>query len=487
MDFEEIMNTFQYNGVSQDTVYLRAFPFTLKDDAKHWLRSLPQGSIRTWENETETVFEAWERFKEIVRKCQHSGIELWMQLQNFWDGLTPASHRTLSNAGGGPLIKKTPEEIVTILDELSEDANQWPSEIAERRRSNGVHQVDANISVQVQLDAMANAIRKLTLTSIQSENHAACDTCGKGHPTHECQALTEEVNVMRNYNFNAMGQEHPVFQGVHLGVQQMYGNKMTPDFKTDERLDAHSAAIKELGTGLRNLERQVGQIVTILSERIPGTLSADTEKNPKETVNDVTLRSGQVLKDPTPIHKEVTPEKESGKELKIEDDKKTEKKKGKKRAEKKKKEENSRRDEYEESKHMPALPFPQKLYREKLDKQLERFLYMLKQVNVYLPFTEVLSQMPAYAKFLKGILTKKRKIEETSVVKLTEHCRVIFQNKLPQKCGDPGSFTIPCSLGILNFDKSLSDSGVSINLMHLSIYRKLEIELGEIRSAPISL
>ncbi|XP_070045371.1 uncharacterized protein [Nicotiana tomentosiformis] len=67
---------------------------------------------------------------------------------------------------------------------------------------------------------------------------------------------------------------------------------------------------------------------------------------------------------------------------------------------------------------------------------------MLRQVNVNLPFTEVLSQMPADAKFLKEILTKRRKMEETSVVKHTEHCNAIL---------------------------------------------KLENELGEIRSAPISL
>ena len=72
------------------------------------------------------MFEAWESFKEIVRKCQHSRIELLMELQDFWDGLTPASRKTLSNTAGGLLMKKTLEEIVTILDELSEDANQWP-------------------------------------------------------------------------------------------------------------------------------------------------------------------------------------------------------------------------------------------------------------------------------------------------------------------------------------------------------------------------
>ncbi|XP_070044848.1 uncharacterized protein [Nicotiana tomentosiformis] len=95
--------------------------------------------------------------------------------------------------------------------------------------------------------------------------------------------------------------------------------------------------------------------------------------------------------------------------------------------------------------------------------------------------------MYAYAKFMKDILTKKRKIEETSVVKLTEHCNAILQNKLPTKCEDLRSFTIPCSLGTINFDKSLCDSGASINLKPLSIYRKLEKEIGEIRSVPISL
>ncbi|XP_070032261.1 uncharacterized protein [Nicotiana tomentosiformis] len=136
---------------------------------------------------------------------------------------------------------------------------------------------------------------------------------------------------------------------------------------------------------------------------------------------------------------------------------------------------------------MLELTFHQKLYREKLDKLFEKFLDMLKQVHVNLPFTEVLSQMPAYAKFLKEILTKKRKIEETSVAKLTEHCSAILQNKLSQKSGDPRSFTIPCSLGTINFDTSLCDYGASINLMPLSIYRKLEKEIGEIKSARISL
>ncbi|XP_009590014.1 uncharacterized protein [Nicotiana tomentosiformis] len=123
---------------------------------------------------------------------------------------------------------------------------------------------------------------------------------------------------------------------------------------------------------------------------------------------------------------------------------------------------------------MPARLFPQKMKREKLDKYFERFLEMVKQLYVNIPFTKVLTQMPAYAKFLKEILSSKRNLEETTVVKLNAHCSAILQNKIPQKCWDLGSFTIPCSLGSEKIDKALCDSGASINLMPLSVFWKLE-------------
>ena len=47
--FLEICDTFKCNGVSEDAIRLRLFPFSLKDKAKSWLNSLPAGSITTWE------------------------------------------------------------------------------------------------------------------------------------------------------------------------------------------------------------------------------------------------------------------------------------------------------------------------------------------------------------------------------------------------------------------------------------------------------
>ncbi|KAL0415888.1 UNVERIFIED_CONTAM: hypothetical protein Slati_3420700 [Sesamum latifolium] len=70
--------------------------------------------------------------------------------------------------------------------------------------------------------------------------------------------------------------------------------------------------------------------------------------------------------------------------------------------------------------------------------------------------------MPSYAKFLKEAISNKRKWEGGETVKLNEECSAILQNKLPPKLKDPGSFAIPCTIGNINFDKSLCDLGRSI-------------------------
>nr|XP_016492670.1 PREDICTED: uncharacterized protein LOC107812148 [Nicotiana tabacum] len=219
---------------------------------------------------------------------------------------------------------------------IFEDANQWPAETNDRRKSVGVHQVDSNTSMQSQIDTMAKEIRKLALAKTRDGVQAGGDTVEK---------------------------------------------------ESEEQ--------KGQGSGVRK--------------------------------------------------------------------------------------------EIEESRHMPALPFPQTMKREKLDKYFGRFLEMLKQIYVNIPFMEVLTQMPAYAKFLKEILSSKRKLEKTTVVKLNAHCSAILPNKIPQKCGDPGSFTIPCSLWSGKFDKALCNFSASIKLMPLSVFIKLEGVLGVIKSISVSL
>ena len=102
-----------------------------------------------------------------------------------------------------------------------------------------------------------------------------------------------------------------------------------------------------------------------------------------------------------------------------------------------------------------------------------------------MPFTEAVTQMPLYAKFLKEILSKKRRFAEEGVVNLTATCSAVIKKNLPEKMKDPGSFTIPCTIGGFEIQKALCDSGASINLIPLSVTRKLS--LGELTPTTVTL
>ena len=125
--------------------------------------------------------------------------------------------------------------------------------------------------------------------------------------------------------------------------------------------------------------------------------------------------------------------------------------------------------------YKPTAPYPGRLLPRSDAAQYERFLEMLKKLHVNLPFLEALAKMPKYAKFLKELLTNKKKLEELSTVTLSEECSAVVQNKLPKKMTDPGSFTIPCLIGDLTCSHALADLGASINLMPYSIFAKLNL------------
>ncbi|XP_022889240.1 uncharacterized protein LOC111404705 [Olea europaea var. sylvestris] len=84
--------------------------------------------------------------------------------------------------------------------------------------------------------------------------------------------------------------------------------------------------------------------------------------------------------------------------------------------------------------------------------------------------------MPSYAKFLKDILSNKCKLGDHETVMLTEECNARIQKKLPPKLKDPGSFIVPYTIGEIYFDKVFCDLDASINLMALSVFRKLGLE-----------
>ena len=120
-----------------------------------------------------------------------------------------------------------------------------------------------------------------------------------------------------------------------------------------------------------------------------------------------------------------------------------------------------------------------------MEEQFSKFLEIFKKIEINISFTEPITQMPNYVKFLKDTLSKKKKIAKERIVSLTATCIAVIQKSLPAKMKDPSNFTIPCSIGKYEFKEALCDSGANINLMPLSMVQRQS--LGELTPTEITL
>nr|GFB68744.1 reverse transcriptase domain-containing protein [Tanacetum cinerariifolium] len=83
--------------------------------------------------------------------------------------------------------------------------------------------------------------------------------------------------------------------------------------------------------------------------------------------------------------------------------------------------------------------------------------------------------MLKFVPMFKKLLNKKDKLIELTKTPLHENCSAVVLKKLPEKLGDPGRFLIPCDFTGLDNCLALADLGASINLMPLSIWKKLRL------------
>nr|GEZ78282.1 reverse transcriptase domain-containing protein [Tanacetum cinerariifolium] len=125
------------------------------------------------------------------------------------------------------------------------------------------------------------------------------------------------------------------------------------------------------------------------------------------------------------------------------------------------------------------LPYPSRLQKEKLrekdDILAAKFMEIFRDLHFELSFVDALVHMPKFAPMFKKLLNNKDKLIELTKTPLYENCSAVVLKKLPKKLGDPGRFLIPCDF--LEFDNylALADLGASINLMPLSIWKKLRL------------
>ncbi|XP_075084972.1 uncharacterized protein LOC142168214 [Nicotiana tabacum] len=93
--------------------------------------------------------------------------------------------------------------------------------------------------------------------------------------------------------------------------------------------------------------------------------------------------------------------------------------------------------------------------------------------------------MPGYAKMMKDLMSHKFDFQDLATVILTQTCSVVVTRPIAEKLSDPGTFTIPCTIGNYAFAMALCYLGASINLMPLTIYKMLGI--GKVRPTSMLL
>ncbi|GJR39716.1 reverse transcriptase domain-containing protein [Tanacetum coccineum] len=127
----------------------------------------------------------------------------------------------------------------------------------------------------------------------------------------------------------------------------------------------------------------------------------------------------------------------------------------------------------------PSIPYPlrrnDERLREKANNQIEKFYKIFQDMSFEISLADALILMPKFASTLKNLIGNKEKLSEMARTPLNEHCSAVILNKLPEKLGDPGKFLIPCDFPGMDECLALADLGASINLMPLSVWKKLSL------------
>lgn len=190
------------------------------------------------------------------------------------------------------------------------------------------------------------------------------------------------------------------------------------------------------------------QISQVAQQQAPtaapaGTFPEQPQPNPKGHAHAIILQIGTKLDEPTdPRLKNLAMYQNPDKRTETE-----EKQKNKDKEDKNKDAVEKEEPYVPPPPYKPPIPYPQRLAQSKSVGQFKNFVELLKQLNITIPFKEAITQMPSYAKFLKEILSNKKKIEDNETITLTTECSAIIQNKVPPKLKDPDSFSIPCVIG----------------------------------------
>ena len=187
-EFLEICSTIRIQHFTKDALRLTLFPFSLKDKAKHWLRSLDGIRITTWEElqkefltklfpigktnqyrraitsfaqqSNESFHETWERFRDLIHKCPHHQVPKWQLCQSFYDGFVEAHRQMIDSSCGGTFMMKSEDEAWNLFETLSENSlhhassSRLPKDTTCNVVKGSILELSQNHDIQTKLDSL---------------------------------------------------------------------------------------------------------------------------------------------------------------------------------------------------------------------------------------------------------------------------------------------------------------------------------------------
>jgi len=479
----------------------------------------------------ETFCSYYERFKSLVASCPSHGMKEESLLTYFYEGLLPLERSLLDAAAGGSFMDKTPEIAKELLANRALNYQQYEGALASPARR--VNEVTSHSTLEDKVNKMSTLLSQVLQGNKGGVVAQACGVCAmQGHHSDQCPQLIENggwesANAIGGFQggpqrprydpysntYNPGWRDHPNFKWTNneQAPQPPQGNgnrpfgflprpqvpqnfSSTPNSSSNANYDKMFEALtsstqalvqgqQKQGNEIAELKKQMDQVVGFMSKiHETGKLPSTTIPNPKGTFENasvVTTRSGNIFEERTK-----SPKKGNTKEkvlaMPLEVDPATSK-------------EEERKSPSSEKQGMipnlsssvrtnppsPPMPFPHRFDRSKRDESEQAILETLKKVQINIPLLDAIEQIPKYAKFLKELCTTRRMNRQKEVVKVSKNVSSMLQKKLPPKCPDPGSFTIPCQIGNSKFSNAMLDLGASINLMPYSVYETLG--LGELK------
>ncbi|XP_062118241.1 uncharacterized protein LOC133831846 [Humulus lupulus] len=376
-----------------------------------------------------------------------------MLVHNFYNGLCGTTHTLIDAAAGGVFMRKSASEAYDLLEEMAMNNQQWPSERSSSRKVAGMYEVDAISKLNAQVEALTKQLQGNVITAPVQQAHTLCEICGGPHAYEQCQYADvnnmpmEQAQAIGNFprqsnnnpysnSFNQGWRNHPNFswkndqQGQSSSQQQSFQQQpqgfFQPRFRQQQQpqptthhqqqqnsggnsnvqSDVLNQFMAETRSSIRNLETQMGQLATLMANHAQGNLPSTTEVNPKENCKAITLRSGTNYEGPS----EKQPVEEVGQDQQAQAPTQEEKKHSEKKAT-----EGISVKEVSPPisiEHHIKIPYPQRLRKNNMDKQFTKFLEVFKKLHINIPFVEALEKMSSYVKFMKDILSKKRKMED---------------------------------------------------------------------------